>query len=530
MQNCFIHLLLLQALLLSLSFGKTLPSSSIWNTSQVSQIYGSSMSQLGYSVSSAGDFNADGIEDTIIGAPYYDDLSSAPGVAFILYGQKGGIGLNLNPADSLNITQGIKIIGPYYSEFGVSVSSAGDFNGDGIDDVIIGAEWYQRSFGGAYIIFGKQGGYQSDIDLNEGLDPSVGVQINGTASNQLMGHMVKSAGDVNGDNLTDVIISNWYTDTTLPIAYVVFGSADSHKEGPIDLDTLAEASRGFQIYSGNPSFEAVNVIDSAGDINNDGVDDILITFVYAEILGRDQCGVAYLIYGRKDGNLPDVDLNVTMSPNQGFRIIGEGQLDQFGLSASNVGDINGDGIDDLAFGARMANPIITYVAGAVYVIYGRNGNFAGDIDLTQFNYTQGFLINGALKTGYLGKSVSFAGDVNQDGINDIAMIASPNYQDGRPGGKYSGGTLYVIYGEKGTFRMNIRLALGLKPSDGYAISAPAEAGGFGCSLSSADLNDDNIPDVIVGATNTNPMSFSFNGSAYVIYSQSNQTYNIELII
>ena len=133
------------------------------------------------------------------------------------------------------------------------------------------------------------------------------------------------------------------------------------------------------------------------------------------------------------------DLNGT----NGFLINGIAAYDYSGSSVSNAGDINGDGIDDLIIGAPFASPNGISEAGQSYVVFGgRNLGSGGSLNLFDLNGTNGFLINGIAAADFLGSSVSNAGDINGDGIDDLIIGA----RNADPNGKYDAGQSYVVFG------------------------------------------------------------------------------------
>ncbi|TXG82321.1 MAG: calcium-binding protein, partial [Sphingomonadales bacterium] len=170
--------------------------------------------------------------------------------------------------------------------------------------------------------------------------------------------------------------------------------------------------------------------------NGDGIDDLIVGANYNDA-GGDRAGAAYLIYGRS-GGLSDLDLTA-LTAAQGFRIIGDAAYDQAGYRVSNAGDVNGDGIDDLIVGANY-NDAGGDRAGAAYLIYGRSGR-RSTLDLTSLTAADGFRIIGDAAYDQAGYSVSNAGDVNGDGLDDLIVGAYLNDAGGR-----EAGAAYVIYG------------------------------------------------------------------------------------
>ena len=216
--------------------------------------------------------------------------------------------LELNDLDGLN---GITINGvdPVDSS-GSTGSGAGDINGDGIDDLIIGALGAdpngQVSAGSSYVVFGSDTGLPNPFDLST-LDGSNGFTINGVNTNDDSGFSVSTAGDINGDGINDLVIGAPFTDpngnSNVGSSYVVFGS-NSPLPNPFDLFTL-DGSNGL-VFNGLDTFDSTGFsVNAAGDINDDGVDDLIIGASNANPNGNNSAGSSYVIFGNdlifKDG-------------------------------------------------------------------------------------------------------------------------------------------------------------------------------------------------------------------------------------
>jgi Ca2+-binding RTX toxin-like protein len=478
--------------------------------------------QAGRSVSSAGDVNGDGIADVIVGAPGGDSGGPDAGASYVIYGgSASGFGAVVD-LSTLGAAHGFIIQGDAAEDLaGSSVSSAGDVNGDGIDDLIVGARYGDdggSAAGEAYVIYGVAGAARGTVDLT-GLAAADGFVIQGDAAGDVAGRSVSSAGDVNGDGIDDLIIGARYGDdggSNAGEAYVIYGVAGSTR-GTLDLTGLASRPADGFIIQGDAGADFAGFsVSSAGDVNGDGIDDLIVGAPLGDD-GGGSAGEAYVIYGVAGTTRGTLDLTgLAARSTDGFIIQGDAAGDRAGWSVSSVGDVNGDGIDDLIVGAPYGDDGGS-AAGEAYVIYGVAGTTRGTLDLTALTATQGFVIQGDAAGDQAGWSVSSAGDVNGDGINDL-IVGAPYGDDGGS----NAGEAYVIYGVAGTTRGTLDLTA-LAAADGFIIQGDAAYDQAGFSVSSAgDVNGDGIDDLIVGARYGDD-SGSNAGEAYVIFGVAGST-------
>ncbi|RMF36741.1 MAG: hypothetical protein D6754_10830, partial [Alphaproteobacteria bacterium] len=183
---------------------------------------------------------------------------------------------------------------------------------------------------------------------------------------------------------------------------------------------------------------------SAGDVNNDGIDDLVLGAYLSDVNGTDS-GQAYVLFGRDTATAGDFpasfDLS-TLDGTNGFTMDGVDANDWAGLRVSTAGDQNGDGVDDFVFAASEADAS----AGEVYLVFGRDtavdGDFAANLDLSTLDGTNGYVIRGVDSVDRAGRALDASGDVNGDGINDIII----NAPGGDPYGAVNAGETYVVYG------------------------------------------------------------------------------------
>jgi hypothetical protein len=397
---------------------------------------------------------------------------------------------------------------------GRSVSSAGDVDGDGFDDLIVGAPYADASgssSGASYVVFGKAGGFPADIELAD-LDGTNGFQISGEADGDASGRNVASAGDVNGDGFGDVIVGAPYADANggdSGASYVVFGQAAGFP-ADIELSDL-DGTSGFRIDGEAAGDASGRFVSSAGDVNGDGFDDLVIGAPYADANGNSS-GATYVVFGQAGGFAADIEL-ADLDGTNGFRISGEAAGDASGMSVTSAGDVNGDGFDDLIIGAPYADTGGS-AAGATYVVFGQAGGFPGDIDLSDLDGTNGFEISGVSGGDASGRSVGSAGDVNGDGFDDL-IVGAP-FADAN--GSASGAS-YVVFGHAGSFAADVQLA-DLDGTNGFRISGEAAGDASGRFVSSAgDVNGDGFDDLVIGAPYADANGIS-SGASYVVFGQA----------
>ncbi|NLF01274.1 MAG: hypothetical protein GX601_09890 [Anaerolineales bacterium] len=401
---------------------------------------------FGRSVATAGDVNADGYSDVIIGLPFYDGGQTDEGRVFVFYGSAAGLEISAawqKEADQAGAT------------FGWSVATAGDVDGDGDTEVIVGApDWDdgETDEGGAWVYYGSPGG------LNTG----PGEYYQGSQDGAALGVSVAAAGDVNGDGYGDVIVgaslrSNSLTEEEEGFALVYFGSE-------------AGLSNGFN-WRAEGEQEGASLgrsVATAGDVNGDGFADVIVGADRYDD-GTEDEGKAFVWYGSEDG----LNGGVTGTPaNADWSAQPNDFAARFGTSVSTAGDVNGDGCADVIVGGPYYGS-----DGGVARLY--LGSSTG-LDTAYANQD-----TGGQAGAEFGYSVATAGDVNGDGYADV-IVGSPMWTNGE--------------NDEGRALVWLGSANGIHPTRDWVVEGDSVGAWYGFSVATAgDVNGDGYSDIIVGA-------------------------------
>jgi hypothetical protein len=318
---------------------------------------------------------------------------------------------------SLDGTAGFAMLGSVENEEAGYFVNAGDLNGDGYADVLVGtAAGGTGGPGHAYVVYGAAGGMPSSLELS-GLDGATGFRVDGVEVGDYAGWTIASAGDMNGDGYADLVVGARHAD--LPgtqnagAAFVVFGSASGFGSS-LDLSALNGAN-GFR-FQGAVYADHVGYSLSEGDFNGDGFSDVIVGARGLEGDFDDQYS-SYVVFGSA-GGFGATLLATVLDGTNGFRLGG-------GWSTA-AGDVNGDGIDDMIVGSEHNKK--------VYVVFGSSDGFDAELLLSALDGINGFALT--MPAGQsAGPTVSAGGDVNGDGFDDITFA-----------GTEGGVTGYVLYG------------------------------------------------------------------------------------
>lgn len=458
---------------------------------------------LGYALTGVGDVNGDGQLDMILGAPIENNVI---GSAYVIFGTNNLP--SIIDVFSLNGQNGFKISGIKPNDgLGFSVSGAGDINGDGLSDIVVGAPGgalVDPGFAGnAYVIYGKNNSFPAELNVST-LNGQNGFAIdNDYVHIKGMGYSVSGISDLNADGVDDIAISApKYSDLfhSESAVYVVFGNKNGF---PAQFKVRElDGNNGFLVHTPmNDTTLFGASVSGAGDINGDGIPELMIGAPYLN-------GRVYVIYGQKGSYPPSLNIDDPYGQT-GFKLTtfqpdnNNGYNTGLGMSVSS-GDINGDDLSDMIMGAPYDNHSDSVeVMGATYVVFGNN-QFQASFNVSMLNGENGFRVNGFASIA-LGDSVSFVGDVNGDGLSDI-LIGSSQV------------AAYLVYGPFDKFPASLNVT-DLNGKNGFQILNPE--GSKTVVSGAGDVNGDGVNDMLFGYPSYN--SVGHPAGAYTLFGRSSET-------
>ncbi|MEM7705620.1 MAG: integrin alpha [Pseudomonadota bacterium] len=389
--------------------------------------------ELGLAVTGGADLTGDGRDDLA-----FTTDNSTNGRVYVLPGQIGAFpaSVTLGPSLPIGIRQ---LVTPFTGERVSALAIVGDVNDDTPGDLLIGSQDASggNSSGQGYVAFGP---VASSVSLGS-LSGLNGFEIPGFRVGDLLGTTVAAAGNFNNDSFDDLILGAPGDATTSEdAAYLLYGFSDSTVSSR-GLNFSFGDEGGFAMRANAADEANVGVVGTAGDLNGDGFDDL---FVGAP--GATTAGV-YVVFGQAADYPPALDL-ASLDGSNGFRINDVAILGQLGEAVSAIGDINGDGFDDLAIGDPNRGPGDLSIPGVVYVVFGA-ATFPAELELSDLSGSNGFVVEGPAGNQRLGAALAGAGDFNNDGLDDL-VIGAP--QDG-------GGRGYVLLGNSAPRSLEPALAL-----------------------------------------------------------------------
>jgi glycosylphosphatidylinositol phospholipase D len=445
------------------------------------------------------DFNGDGIDDFAIGAPTAGAVSG--GAVYVIYGTASGAPPPFSVSDA-----DVTVLGESDGDSVGGSLACGDVNGDGIDDLVIGAPGVTPA-GYAYVVYGGLA-LPSTLDL-AGLTAAQGMRIPGLVANTLFG-TAAAAGDVDGDGIADLVVTApraSASSSNTGQGFVIFGSATL--PASFDLSTL-DGGNGFSIsstdMSSTPNGDAVAI----GDINGDGFGDVAIGSRSAFPNGLSSAGEVFVVYGHGGAFAPELQVG-NLNGSNGFAIEPAHSGEFAGSSLAFVDDFNGDGAPDLAIGAPATPGGPQF--GTAFVVFGKGGNgFPAHFGLGSLDGTNGVALVSANVGDSAGTSVAGIPDLNGDGLGEVAI--------GAPGsdvGAADSGGGYVVYGRRIPWTGTVSLST-LDGGTGFYMEGAALSDAAGTAVASAgDSNRDGLHDVLIAAPLADVNGTINVGQVYVVF-------------
>ncbi len=460
-----------------------------------------------------GDVNGDGFEDLILGAEGANPGGRwDAGEVYVVFGRGVTLPTPIVVSDSADVI----IEGIDDGDFAGGRLASGDFDGDGYDDVIVGAPFAspggRAQAGEVYVVYGSSGlagtvvvSTAAEVAILEGIDGGDNAGLGLTS------------GDVDRDGYDDVLVgAPWASPggrTGAGEAYVVYGR--NRLTGRHEISTTTDVL----ILEGVDDFDQAGAPLRSGDLDRDGYDDVGIGTPFASPGGRVVAGEAYVVYGRS--RLTGTHQISTTTATDVLVVEGVDDGDRAGSSLAG-GDVNGDGHHDLVIGARGAAPGGRLFAGEIYVLFGQGPRLSGTVQIsTAANVA---ILEGVDGFDGAGRAV-FCRDANNDHFADL-VIGAP-WAD--PGGRLDAGEVYVVYG-----RADLSGTVPISTPGSIVVSTIQGVDDFdetGARVGVIDLNNDQGGEIVVGAGWADPGGRTDAGEVYVIYSYADKYWsNLPIIM
>jgi VCBS repeat-containing protein len=379
-----------------------------------------------WAVGAAGDVNGDGHADLLLVNMNINGATHANnGSAYVVFGQ----GAPVSTIDLSEVAAGVggfRIQGtPDGPSLGGSITSMGDLNGDGFDDIAISSNRNMgyvtettsaESRGEAYVVFGKADNATvqlSDVVAGQGGFVIRDDEARYASLGERIGQNVSNLGDINGDGLNDMLIDSKSNGNTNSRAYVVYGKGDT---SAVNVADIGAGQGGFAIERGQVSSTSwLQAATATGDINGDGIGDMVLSTRSQLSTDGQRYSTAHVLFG--GAYATTVDLASASANGQGFDIvIGGNQVSN--LTVSAAGDVNGDGLSDVLLSDFTSHANGMFSGGA-WVVFGKNDN--ATVNLADVNAgIGGFQLIGATFEA-IGFAATGLGDITGDGLADLAV-------------------------------------------------------------------------------------------------------------
>lgn len=439
--------------------------------SEVSDInfHGDSANSMANSGSLIGDVNGDGLADLIIGARGNGDTGKPGCEVHLFFGKPQKLNGNISNSES-----DVTFIGEHpEDQAGYHVSWLGDINCDGLDDILIGAHMNDEiltNSGRAYIFFGKTQSWSKNISLKD-----ADVIINGRVSQNIFGLWFTGLGDINNDGKDDFAIDALGNDEGGKEAgkvYIYFGKENWNST--MYADECDASIIGVD-------HDALGLPSKAGDLNGDGLNDLMVSAFRNDEAGS-RSGKLYILFGKETNWSKSLSVQDTDASYLGIN-----SNDQIGRAGTASGDLNGDGLDDIAV-VLQEDDVADKNGGEVVIIFGRRNNWTHNVSLT--NADASFLGEnpGDSFNNFILQQVFISEDISGDGMDDL-IICRPNNDEGG----LDVGQVYLVFGKKSGWEMDVELSDSNASIIGSINDGLINLGGGG------DFDGDGLNDLLIGS-------------------------------
>ena len=387
---------------------------------------------------------------------------------------------------------------------GYSIEGIGDFNGDGFDDIAVGAERANSSSGVINVLFGAASGFAGTSSVND-LDGADGFRLEGFTNNAFRR---TTGGDVNGDGKADLLTGSGAFSFTFGndgVTTVLLGT-DAALAADIIVTDL-DGADGFRFIGGEFRERVGQDTVGIGDFNGDGIGDFMAGGYGTTVDGDSTAGITHIVFGQTSA-LGRGNFFAGLDGTDGMDLKGFREFQFSGRQASEAGDMNADGLAGVAiagFGDGSQSD------GEVFIVFGRDDGLAS-LSLDTLDGAGGFRFSGLGNQSYTGRSLRTAGDINGDGFDDF-IIGS--YGDDTTA--TNAGRAAIIFGSASGFPASF-IDTDLDGSDGFIIDGLETRDNLGAGVDTAgDFNGDGFDDIGLGSPYADPNAASNSGSTYIVF-------------